>query len=597
MKISRYLSKEERTQIFIKKAIEIHGNKYDYSLSNYIDKRTKIKIKCLVCLTIFKQTPGGHLTCNGCPKCGQEQRKITKQINSKKHFIECATKLYENLYNYDNINYINDRSLIQIYCNKHKEYFSVHARNHIDKTKQQKCRKCTLEKFTENNKNIFINNCKKLYGERYDFTNINYIDLHTEIIVKCNLHNMFFKIIPTVLYKYTGCTKCKEEMHINKWKNLFILRAQKIHGNIYDYSLVKYVNADKKVEIICPIHGLFWQKPNNHIHRLGCPKCVKNITNQLKIEKYAIKFINKANKIYNNKYDYSEVIYTGLNNDIIIKCLTHGIFITTPNNHLNGGGCKQCSNEVKRCNFNLKEFINKANQIHNNEYDYSLVEYINAITPIRIICKKHGVFKQAIYIHLKGHKCKKCYSEKQTKTLDYFISKANEVHNYKYDYSLVKYIKCDIKVKIICPKHGIFEMMPFRHLAGSKCPKCAIKASRPETAWLNSIGLPNDPEHRNVNIWISKKRFNVDGIDPSNKTIFEFNGDFFHGNPAVYEPNEINDMNKCTFGQLYQETLDKEQALKAAGYTVISIWEKDYYENRRAKLKESLNNPSSIPLS
>ena len=94
----------------------------------------------------------------------------------------------------------------------------------------------------------------------------------------------------------------------------FINKAKEIHGDKYDYSLVDYVNVKTKVKIICPIHGEFEKAPSNHLHKTqqqGCILCSKTNLNS---------FIQKANKIHNNKYDYNLVDYKNTTKKIKIIC-------------------------------------------------------------------------------------------------------------------------------------------------------------------------------------------------------------------------------------------------------------------------------------
>ena len=109
-----------------------------------------------------------------------------------------------------------------------------------------------------------------------------------------------------------------------------------------------------------------------------------------------------------------------------------------------------------------ENFINKAKEVHHNKYDYSLVEYKNSKTKIKIICPKHGIFEQRPGMHLIGQGCPYCSGRIISK--EFVINKAKEVHHNKYDYSLVEYKNLQTKVKIICPKHGVFEQKPFNHL-------------------------------------------------------------------------------------------------------------------------------------
>src|SRR3990167_6862326 len=149
------------------------------------------------------------------------------------------------------------------------------------------------------------------------------------------------------------------------------------------------------------------------------------------------KFINKANKIHNYKYDYSEVAYLNSKTKIKIICKEHGIFKQRPDSHLNGNGCKKCANIKKN---NKNKFIKQAKEIHNSKYNYCNVNYINNKTKIKIICKKHGTFEQTPNNHLHGFGCIKCAYNAKTSNTNEFINSANKIHNYKYNYSEVNYI-------------------------------------------------------------------------------------------------------------------------------------------------------------
>lgn len=186
-------------------------------------------------------------------------------------------------------------------------------------------------------------------------------------------------------------------------------------------------------------------------------------------------FIEKAMKKHGEKYNYNESIYLGWDKKIKILCPQHGIFEQLPTKHINKHGCNMCGREEKRlCD---DEFIERSKNIHNNFYDYSLVEFKNTTKPINIICPSHGLFVQKPNKHLRGHGCRKCAGNYKKNTID-FIKDAKLIHLDKYNYSLVKYIKNDENVKIICEKHGTFNQLPLVHLSGGGCPKC--KNSRSE---------------------------------------------------------------------------------------------------------------------
>jgi len=249
----------------------------------------------------------------------------------------------------------------------------------------------------------------------------------------------------------------------------FIEDAYCKHGDKYNYKLVDYKGSNKKIKIICPIHGMFEQKPNNHLNGNNCPKC-SYINRGCKSTQ---QFIIDARKIHDDKYNYSLVQYKNSNTKIKIICPEHGVFEQKPNNHLNGNNCPKCSCKYK----SIDKFIKEAKEVHSDKYDYSLVKYRNAHTKVKIICPVHGIFEQTPNHHIQGQGCKKCsyisLSNERKKDINQFIKDAYCKHGNKYNYSLVQYKNNKTKVKIICPVHGVFEQETSSHLQGCGCPKCA----------------------------------------------------------------------------------------------------------------------------
>ena len=190
-------------------------------------------------------------------------------------------------------------------------------------------------------------------------------------------------------------------------------------------------------------------------------------------------FILKAKVKHNNKYDYSLIEYKDSYSKIKIICPFHGVFEQEANSHLRGSGCKICRNKKlsDKRSFNTNDFINKSSYIHNNFYDYSLVNYVNNKSKIIIICPVHGRFEQIPKNHLNGHGCKKCGDLRTGSNLTHggelFVKNANNIHNNKYDYSLTEYKNSQTKVNIICEEHGIFEQYPGNHIHKKQgCPLC-----------------------------------------------------------------------------------------------------------------------------
>lgn len=276
----------------------------------------------------------------------------------------------------------------------------------------------------------------------------------------------------------------------------FIEKSNKIHANNYDYSQVEYVNHGIKVKIICKIHGPFMQTPSSHLRGHGCNACRLSafvaVNTAKKSNTYS--FICKANKKHNNKYDYSKCEYITNNIKVKIICPLHGTFEQTPNSHLSGNGCPECAGKNK----NTLDFIEASIKIHSTKYDYSSTVYVNSRTNLKIICPTHGVFIQLPRCHLAGNGCYKCSGRERSNTVS-FINIATEIHNRKYNYSLVEYSNNSSKVKIICPTHGIFVQSPNKHLAGRGCPNCnSSKGERLIRKILIDLNIQHEPQYRLV---------------------------------------------------------------------------------------------------
>lgn len=201
----------------------------------------------------------------------------------------------------------------------------------------------------------------------------------------------------------------------------FKQKAKEAHGNVYDYSGVNYANSLTKVKIICLIHGVFEQTPANHLFGQGCYRCGKDKSNVDKTLTTGV-FIQKAILVHGQKYDYSQTTYTKSRQKTNIICPQHGTFKQTANDHLSGNGCPTCGHGLGGYQGRLiqEEFIERASNMHNHFYDYSLINYETAHQKVSIICPSHGVFKQTPSSHLYGEcGCPQC-ANKGVYSLTYF---------------------------------------------------------------------------------------------------------------------------------------------------------------------------------
>jgi len=201
-------TKKLTTEEFIKRAKEIHGDKYDYSLVDYKNSKTKVKIICPE-HGVFEQNPNDHLNGSGCSECSYDKniKLLCKNNNTKRITIEEFQR--KTNYKYQIIDNFNSKKTL-FKCQKCNNVFIASKKNILQRSELEWCQNCSI-----------------------------------------------------------GKTWSKEK---------FIKEAKKIHGDFYDYSRVNYIKQEKKVEIMCPKHGSFFQTPRMHIHASqGCPKCSRSI--------------------------------------------------------------------------------------------------------------------------------------------------------------------------------------------------------------------------------------------------------------------------------------------------------------------------------
>jgi hypothetical protein len=141
----------------------------------------------------------------------------------------------------------------------------------------------------------------------------------------------------------------------------FIEKAIEIHGDLYEYDRVKYVNSKTKVEIFCKACQVyFFQTSGHHLDKCGCKKCGydKQARSRSKTKE---QFIEDAIKVHGNRYDYSPVEYINNTTNVKILCEKHGLFPQIPSSHIIGQGCPQCALIGRGAGFSRSGYIKHAN--------------------------------------------------------------------------------------------------------------------------------------------------------------------------------------------------------------------------------------------
>jgi Zn-finger nucleic acid-binding protein len=230
--------------------------------------------------------------------------------------------------------------------------------------------------------NEFIQKSKEIFGEdTYDYSKTVYVDKNTKVTIICKKHNREFKQTPSQHLKGAqGCEDCLNEFRSEQKRmsdETVISRAREIHGDKYDYSKMKYKNCLDPVEIICPIHGSFWQSIRHHVLRgHGCPQCNGGVL-QTREE-----FIKKAEELHGvGKYDYSKVIYVNAITNVEIICpRCNKSFWQTPHNHLSEkAGCPQCSGiGTSKLEEEIESYLITNNISYNSQYSWDWLVFNRA---------------------------------------------------------------------------------------------------------------------------------------------------------------------------------------------------------------------------
>lgn len=503
-------------------------------------------------------------------------QKLTREI-----FIKRSNIIHKNKYDYSKVEYKNSQTKVTIICpiENHGD-FLVTPSHHMNS--QTGCSKCSgNHKYTTLE---YIAEVTKIHGDKYDYSKTIYVNAHSKIKVICPIHGEFELKACSHLTLKTGCSKCVG--CYNYTPQEYIEKCKVIHGNKFNYSKTEYTIGRNKVIIICPIHGEFEQLPRTHLESLtGCPDCSNEIYKN-KSGTYE-EFIKLVNEKHGDTYDYSLVKKDFINFKSIIEiiCKTHGIFKQVAGNHFRGNGCSECSIYNRTVDTDI--IISEFTEIHGDRYDYSKVDYITCKHKVIIGCKIHGDFEQNPQCHRSGQGCPECSVFNRKVDTDIFIEDSRKIHGNKYDYSKVEYTKNKNKVTIICPKHGDFEQQALSHKRGFGCPRCAItQTSKPAILWLSYCGLTNEIQYKvekdDGEYLIPDTRYKADGYCKDTNTIYEFHGDFWHGNPKIYDQNKINPRTQTTFGTLYEKKEKKKTILISKGYKYVELWENEW--NKAIKL-------------
>jgi hypothetical protein len=354
------ISIEKRALHFLERANKKFNYKYTYDIASYICAKTPIEISCPIHGS-DKIRPDTHIQSEtGCSDCQSALTLQRRQKITLISFLSDCKKKHGDKYGYDKINFITRRDKITVKCPVH-EYVEINGYAHIDGRGCPKCVDLIPAVDKEVRGAAFIRNSKDKFHLKFDYTEVRYVNQSTPIILTCIDHQERYEIAPIKhLYsKYGSCKVCRAELrsyksilnrkpHNKDNKTSFINKAKTVHGDIYNYDNVHYVNSSTKVEVICDKHGPFHQVPNSHLRGSGCPVCAKEKSAQKQLPTHQT-YVNKVEKAFPGKFTFELTKYRGTKKDVTITCKNHGPFTRTAELHYQHD-CPRCHNELRSQN-------------------------------------------------------------------------------------------------------------------------------------------------------------------------------------------------------------------------------------------------------
>lgn len=278
----------------------------------------------------------------------------------------------------------------------------------------------------------FINRANEVHNNYYRYDRVVYKNSTTKVEIYCPSCNDYFLIRPCSHLQGQKCGLCRIHRTADSRRRStkdFIELANKKHGvGRYDYSQVEYTSSSEKIKIRCNVClDEFYQTASSHLGGKGCAYCAgcKRLTTQ--------QFIEKVVSIYGEgKFSFEKTVYKRSSSKVIITCRKHGDFSTKPNWLLtHKAGCKECANESvsQKNRMPFEEFVRRARERHQNNYEYYKDEYVLSTDKLRIKCKVHGDFFQLGTSHINGHGCKACGSDLNGFGRDNFVKLCDKNNN------------------------------------------------------------------------------------------------------------------------------------------------------------------------
>ena len=313
------------TENFIKKAREIHGDKYDYSKVEYVNAKTPVIITCHS-HGDFLQTPDKHLIGRGCRKCADELASKRMKMSADE-FISKAKEVHRDKYDYSKVEYIDSRTKVCIICPEHGEFWQTPS-SHLSGCG---CKSCSNNKEVKYTTESFIDTVKQIHGDKYDYSKVEYKGSDEYVIIICKKHGEF-KVRARHLINGVGCRKCGN--NLSKKENDISENIKGCGVNV-EQGNRKILNG-KEIDIYFPEYnigieydGLYWHSDefkDKNYHLLKTNECLKSGVNLI--------------HIFDDEYNFHK--------DIVLSKIKHLLHIDNDLKKINARQCiiREISNET-----------------------------------------------------------------------------------------------------------------------------------------------------------------------------------------------------------------------------------------------------------
>lgn len=336
----------------------------------------------------------------------------------------------------------------------------------------------------------WISRATAIHGDKFVYSHVNYVNAKTPVTLVCKIHGPWNTSPDNHITKKRGCPACGGSK--KKTVDDFVLDAQNIHGERYDYSLSSYKNSHTALKIICRSHGEFLQSPTSHLSGRGCPKCAL----EQRVSKDRIESLFSIKKRLSGKSHGDILIvedtFQNVNEEANFLCKRHGIFTRLVSAVLYGKNtCPQCSHDSGHSQpLDQQRAEEKVRSVLRDGFELKPFQFTGSkSTSLSLICPEHGSWSVlwAGFFRSTG-KCPRCTYEAATpkrmqsnklvleasrgKRWSSYLKRFIEMHGDKYDYAKSTFVDAKTPITIICPIHGEIQQTPDTHLQAG-CRKCA----------------------------------------------------------------------------------------------------------------------------